>query len=582
MITIKIATFNSQPSAQPVHCEFDEMGGTIGRADGNTLVLPDPERHVSRTHAMIVFRSGGYILRDLSSTSPVHVNGQPLGNGREAKLADGDEIKIGRYMLQVLAQMPNPAQTAPLPNAMPRDDPLAMFGQPSVDPFADLLAPGVPAPTARYPAGAYRDRNAPLGGRQTIPTGFDPFADLMAPPPSAYPLNDLKNPARLPDNFNLGLEPASSHNIDQLFGLDSSKSADPFGAGHPLSDPSRSTERSSSLDPLVAMGAAPVPSPAPGTQRDDSPEIHAAFIPPAVFFNEGKPAAVMQPSSTTPPTDPSSMLFSWSSPNDATADGDIKSVIVPSPRQAAQVEPRNQVALPALVNHQPDHAARPQSAPSPQTAVSRMNPASQDELLSAFLAGAGVSDLDMHGPLTPQTMSMIGQLLRASTQGTLDLLLARALIKREVRAEVTMILARENNPLKFSPNVEVALSHLLAPRGQGFMSPVVAVKDAYDDLRAHQFGFMAGMRAALDGVLRRFDPAQLELRLTDKNIIDSMLPMNRKAKLWSLFIELYSDITKEAQDDFQSLFGKEFLRAYESQLEKLQKPECNASAADKT
>ncbi len=211
-----------------------------------------------------------------------------------------------------------------------------------------------------------------------------------------------------------------------------------------------------------------------------------------------------------------------------------------------------------------------------------MNPASQDELLSAFLAGAGVSDLDMHGPLTPQTMSMIGQLLRASTQGTLDLLLARALIKREVRAEVTMILARENNPLKFSPNVEVALSHLLAPRGQGFMSPVVAVKDAYDDLRAHQFGFMAGMRAALDGVLRRFDPAQLELRLTDKNIIDSMLPMNRKAKLWSLFIELYSDITKEAQDDFQSLFGKEFLRAYESQLEKLQKPECNASAADKT
>ena len=604
MIKIEIVSYNGKPPPQPVHCEFDEMGGTIGRADGNALVLPDPERYVSRTHARIVFRSGGYLIRDLSSTSPVHVNGQPLGNGREARLADGDAVKIGGYTLRVLADMPNlakaatppvAAQTARKP-ASPRDDPLAMFGQPSVDPFADLLAAKTPAPVACNLA----------GGRETIPTGFDPFDDLMAPPPSAHPLDDPINPARLPDDFNLGLEPASSHNIDQLFDLDGSKSADPFGAGHPLGDPSRSTDRSSSLDPLVAMGAAPVPSPAPGTQRDDIPEIRAAFIPPAVFFNEGKPAAVMQPSPTTPPADPgatvgagfssttmqpspttppadpSSMLFSWSSSNDATADGDIKSVIVPSPRQAAQVGPRNQGALPALASHQPDHAARPQSAPSPQATVSRMNPASQDELLSAFLAGAGVLDLDMHGPLTPQTMSMMGQLLRASTQGTLDLLLARALIKREVRAEVTMIVARENNPLKFSPNVEVALSHLLAPRGQGFMSPAAAVKDAYDDLRAHQFGFMAGMRAALDGVLRRFDPAQLEQRLTDKSIVDSMLPMNRKTKLWSLFVELYADITKEAQDDFHALFGKEFLRAYESQLEKLQKPERNASPADKT
>jgi type VI secretion system FHA domain protein len=204
-----------------------------------------------------------------------------------------------------------------------------------------------------------------------------------------------------------------------------------------------------------------------------------------------------------------------------------------------------------------------------------------DELLRSFLAGAGVPDLDMHGPLTPQMMNLIGQLLRVSTQGTLDLLLARALIKREVHAEVTMIVARENNPLKFSPNVEVALSHLLAPRGQGFMSPVVAVKDACDDLRAHQFGFMAGMRAALDGVLRRFDPAQLEQRLTDKSIVDSMLPMNRKAKLWSLFAELYADITREAQDDFHALFGKEFLRAYEFQLDKLKELEPDAPRTDK-
>ena len=39
------------------------------------------------------------------------------------------------------------------------------------------------------------------------------------------------------------------------------------------------------------------------------------------------------------------------------------------------------------------------------------------------------------------------------------------------------------------------------------MPPARAMRDAFDDLRAHQFGFMAGMRAALEGVLGRFDPA---------------------------------------------------------------------------
>jgi type VI secretion system FHA domain protein len=590
MITINIVSFNGQPPAQPVHCEFDEMGGTIGRADGNALVLPDPERYVSRTHATIAFRAGGYVIRDLSSTSPVHVNGQPLGNGREARLAGGDEIRIGGYTLQVLADLPSAAKAATplvaaragMQPAAPRDDPLAMFGQPNADPFADLRPPGTPVPAARNPAGAYRDRNAPLGGRETIPTGFDPFADLMASPPSAHPMDDPTNPARLPDDFSLGLEPASSQNIDQLFGLNAGKSADPFATGHPLGDPASSTDRASSLDPLVALGAASAPRPAPGTQRDDSMEIRAAFIPPSVSFNNADPAPapVAQPRPAAEQPDPSSMLFSWNAPDHATAGGEIKTVIIPSPRQAAPVAPRNQEAPPASMS-QPDHAVSAQSASLPQAVASGPDFALGDELLRSFLAGAGVPDLDMHGPLTPQMMNLIGQLLRVSTQGTLDLLLARALIKREVHAEVTMIVARENNPLKFSPNVEVALSHLLAPRGQGFMSPVVAVKDACDDLRAHQFGFMAGMRAALDGVLRRFDPAQLEQRLTDKSIVDSMLPMNRKAKLWSLFAELYADITREAQDDFHALFGKEFLRAYEFQLDKLKELEPDAPRTDK-
>jgi FHA domain-containing protein len=119
--------------------------------------------------------------------------------------------------------------------------------------------------------------------------------------------------------------------------------------------------------------------------------------------------------------------------------------------------------------------------------------------------------------------------------------------------------------------LEVALAHLLAPQERGFMSPVRAMQNAYDDLRAHQLAFMAGMRAALAGILTRFNPKRLEKRLTDQTVIDSLLPMNRRAKLWDLFEELFGQISREAEDDFHTLFGKEFLRAYEAQLARLEK-----------
>jgi FHA domain-containing protein len=181
-----------------------------------------------------------------------------------------------------------------------------------------------------------------------------------------------------------------------------------------------------------------------------------------------------------------------------------------------------------------------------------------------------VPELKIPGGVTPEFMNLMGKLLHESVRGTLDLLLARALTKREVRAQATVIVARENNPLKFSPTVEAAFTNLLALRGQGFMGPADAMRDAYNDLRSHQFGFMAGMRAALEGVLARFDPAQLEGRLTHKSVLGSLVPASRRARLWELYEQLYREISKEAQDDFQTLFGKEFLRAYEAQIDKLE------------
>jgi FHA domain-containing protein len=262
---------------------------------------------------------------------------------------------------------------------------------------------------------------------------------------------------------------------------------------------------------------------------------------------------------------------SWDTPGQANG-GEIKTAILAAPRRVAAAEQTPTEPHPAPRASPSAHMSRDQAqsvdAPASAAGFSR-----DDELLRAFVAGAGLNELRIPGGLTPELMNLLGEVMREAVRGTLDLLLARALMKREVRAQATVIVARENNPLKFSPTVEAAFNNLLAARGeaQGFMAPAAAMRDAYNDLRSHQFGFMAGMRAALSGVLARFDPSRLEQRLTQKSVVGSLIPSSRRAKLWELYEQLYRDISREAEDDFQTLFGKEFLRAYEAQIEKLER-----------
>jgi FHA domain-containing protein len=191
-----------------------------------------------------------------------------------------------------------------------------------------------------------------------------------------------------------------------------------------------------------------------------------------------------------------------------------------------------------------------------------------DQLLAALQRGLGLP-IYASGGLTPERIEQLGRVVREAVAGTMELLKARSVTKREIRAEMTMIVSRGNNPLKFAPDLTFALSQLLEPRGRGFLEAVPAMQDAYLDLRSHQFGFLAGMRAAIAGLIQRFKPEVLEQRISGGGFLSSMLRGARKAKLWDLYEQHYADISREAEDDFDAIFGREFLRAYEEQIERL-------------
>ncbi|WP_455917884.1 type VI secretion system-associated FHA domain protein TagH [Pseudomonas cerasi] len=254
--------------------------------------------------------------------------------------------------------------------------------------------------------------------------------------------------------------------------------------------------------------------------------------------------------------------------------------VVEKPAPSASVIPEDWDVFgdsPAPVASSPTPVAPPpappviQSPPAPPVmqsppVVEPVLPAAdsqQPDLLQAFLRGAGLDQLRLDKADACAQMESIGRSYRLMVEGLIDVLRARASLKGEFRMQQTMIRPAENNPLKFAPNADEALLLLLRHGNQAFMAPDIAVRDSFDDLRAHQLAVMAGVEAAIKHLLARFEPAQLEERMGKPGGLSSIFNGSRQAQYWQQFTELYSNISREAQEDFQDLFGREFSRAYE-------------------
>jgi len=201
---------------------------------------------------------------------------------------------------------------------------------------------------------------------------------------------------------------------------------------------------------------------------------------------------------------------------------------------------------------------------------------SDSEVLRALLRGMGLPELQLKKSAV-EAAEQIGAMLREATSGTMSALQARTLTKQESRIGVTVIAARENNPLKFFPDAGAALALMLNSTAPGYLKPVQAYAEAFSDLRTHEMAVLAGMQAALSSVLVRFDPVTIEHGMTDAGLLDKLLPTHRKARMWDRMVELYREVSSEADHDFQRLFGERFAEAYEEQVRVLREAKKDCS-----
>jgi len=240
------------------------------------------------------------------------------------------------------------------------------------------------------------------------------------------------------------------------------------------------------------------------------------------------------------------------------------------PVQAAPVQmtaPPVQMA-PALVVQAAAPAGQP-TAPKPAAAPTPEPPAG--DLLAAFLRGGDIRDVQPGDPVA--AMETLGATFRAIVSGLRQAMIARAAIKSEFRIEQTSIRSRGNNPLKFSADDDDAMKALLDAGRRTDMNAVGAVSDALRDIRLHEIATVAAMQSAVRSLLEEFEPGKLRHAAERGGL--AFVPGQRKAQAWDEFEALHGKIIRALEDDFDSIFGKAFARAYERALS-------DASVRDRT
>lgn len=560
-VTIEFQSTGAVPgNARPVRMLGPSL--TIGRGPENDLVLPDPDRMVSKTHCVIEDHGGNIFAIDLS-TNGTFLNYSKVPMGREpTSVNNGDVLSLGPYELVVrISDMADDL----LP---PVDFGQASHGRADAAPDPLKLLDDAP-PGVDFLDSLLGDPKGPTGPRNMKMGQFDP--DALLPP-----LDDddsfLGGTAKVPDapamrdhspSVSDSFRPASANRAvipddweDDLLSpaKPSSDAGSGFG-GSPFAPPAAGSPFAAPLPPPAPPTSAATPIPddldellGPVTQTVETapppsePKAEDEYVRPAV-----------NPFVTVPPGAPGALQDS--------------PIVTPEVEETAPPE------LPPAP--QPTSAPMTELAPEPvplaPPGVERSAANGDAAALRAFLDALGVDDLRMTEAEIVLTMTRLGATLKEMITGLREILMTRSSIKSEFRIDQTMITAGKNNPLKFSISPEVAIEAMTKSAVKGYLEADEAARQALDDIKAHEIAMVTGMEAALKGVLARLDPAELTAKIEGKGGLGAMF-RGKKALYWETYEKMYAEISDQAENDFHDLFAREFAQAYKDQLKRLKEP----------
>ena len=199
--------------------------------------------------------------------------------------------------------------------------------------------------------------------------------------------------------------------------------------------------------------------------------------------------------------------------------------------------------------------------------------------LQALCRGAGIDPSTIASAIQPQVLPLAGQILREVVMALMEIMQMRSEFRNRFRITQDTVQATDNNPLRFSAGVDEALRKLFEQQGTRYLGPVEAVRESLREIRMHHQAVIGAMEQALNDLLQRLDPAELQERF-DRGGKRGLLGAANKLKYWDLYGELYHTLKQNPKDDFPHTFIEQFARAYEEKVAELANRRSRAATSD--
>ena len=228
----------------------------------------------------------------------------------------------------------------------------------------------------------------------------------------------------------------------------------------------------------------------------------------------------------------------------------------------------NKIEVPAAVDIQPEVAKEAHVlAPTVQPKLETKPIANSAGLTGAFLKGLGVKPELQNALTTEKLWFEMGQGLNLLLTELMESLRQRALVKNQLRVNQTMFQTQQNNPIKFSANIDDVIQNLFIINSASFLSSRESIKESFIDTRRHEHALLAGADGVLKGILEQVSPSHINQQVNNHSNILKIIPGQSESKSWKLYQNLHEELSRDVNAKGAMALSDDFLKAYNDKIQ---------------
>ncbi|HHF3268145.1 TPA: type VI secretion system-associated FHA domain protein TagH [Vibrio diabolicus] len=187
--------------------------------------------------------------------------------------------------------------------------------------------------------------------------------------------------------------------------------------------------------------------------------------------------------------------------------------------------------------------------------------------LAAFIKGAGIDPTMIPSDNREQWFEQLGESFSLMLVGLMETLHNRAVFKQTNRLSHTAFRKSENNPLKFSANLEDAIHNLYNRQTASFLKPSAAIKEAFSDIESHEQALMKGVEGMVSSVMSLVEPTSIYSEALAKDtVINKVIPARKYAQSWKRFEDIHEKLSDDIVNKESPFYLEDFAKHYELAL----------------